>query len=88
MEQNQRPHSRQKTVGSGAANVGRESQFGGSGPVGAGGRNGGSQSSGGYSQGQSYPSVRLSPKRPLALILVAVIAFCLLKSCGSMRQRL
>lgn len=85
MEQNGRPHSRQKTVGSGSANVGRGSQVNnGSRPVGAGGRNqGSSQRAGGYSQGGSYPVMRLSPKSILALIIVAVIVIALLKSCGA-----
>lgn len=84
MEQNQRPHSRQKTVGSGSANVGRGSQVNpGSRPVGAGGRpQSSSQRAGGYSQ--SYPAVRLSPKSLLSLIIVAVIVIVLLKSCGGL----
>ena len=89
MDQNQRPHSRKKTVGSGSASVGRTDSVGSSnGPVGFGGRKKGSsrpQSS--YSaptQDSSGGSVTrsggFSLKKLLIIGIIAVVAIFLLKS--------
>ncbi len=83
MDQNQRPHSRQKTVGSGSASAGRGSQVNtGYRPAGNGGRGGAQGNRASYPGGQSVPTLRLSPKSLLTLIIVAIIAIFLLKSCG------
>lgn len=83
MEQNQRPHSREKTVGSGSVGVGKGSQVNtASRPVGSGGRTEGGASRAGYTGAQSMPTLRLSPKSLLAIIIIAIIAIFLLKSCG------
>ena len=89
MDQNQRPHSRKKTVGSGSASVGRTDSVGSSnGPVGFGGRKKTSsrpQSS--YSaptQDSSGGSVTrsggFSLKKLLIIGIIAVVAIFLLKS--------
>ena len=83
MEQNQKPHSRQKTVDSGSVGVGRGSQVDtGSRPVGNGGRGGTSGNRASYPGAQTTPTLKLSPKSFLTLIVVAIIAIFLLKSCG------
>lgn len=89
MDQNQRPHSRKKTVSSGSVNVGRTDSVGSSnGPVGFGGRKRGSsrpQSS--YSvptQDSSGGNVTraggFSLKKLLFIAIIAIVAIFLLKS--------
>ena len=82
MEQNQRPHSRQKTVGSGSASVGKGSQVNtGSRPVGGGSRPQSNGPRASYSGGQGVP-VRLGSGSLIKLIIIAVIVIFVLKSCG------
>ena len=82
MDKNQRPHSREKNVGSGTAHVGTGHQVNtGSRPAGAGGRGDGTGGKGAYSSGGGRAVTR-APKSLLSLILVAVVVIFLLKSCG------
>ena len=82
MDPNQRPHSRQKTVGSGSAGAGKGSQVNtGYRPAGNGGR-GSSQGGRASYSGGSTPTLRLGSGNLLTLIIVAIIVIFLLKSCG------
>jgi len=91
MEPNQKPHSRQKSVGSGSAHAGRgQSVNTGSRPVGSGGRGGSSEnrgtSYGSASRGTSYSAARglisLIPKKILVIIILVLVGIFLLRSCG------
>lgn len=87
MDPNQRPHSRQKTVGSGSAGVDKGRRVNtGSRPVGGGSRPdspaGGRSSSRQYYGGQRMPAMRLNLKTILILAVIALIAIFVLRSCG------
>ena len=87
MDPNQRPHSRQKTVGSGSAGVDKGRRVNtGSRPVGGGSRPdssvGGRSSSRPYYGGQRMPAMRLNLKTILILAVIALIAIFVLRSCG------
>lgn len=96
MERGQRPHSRNKVVGSGSAGVGRGRKVSPGGPVGFGGRgsaptdnrvNGAgnnAQRGYGYGQPQRGIPIRLGGKSLLSLIVVLAIVFFLLRSCGGL----
>ena len=98
MERGQRPHSRNKVVGSGSAGVGKGRKVSPGGPVGFGGRgsapadnrvngaNNGAQRGYGYGYGQPQRGIpiRLGGKSFLALIVVIAIVFVLLRSCGGL----
>ena len=79
MDRNQRPHSRQKTVGSGSAGVGRGRKVStGSRPTGSGGRTGGSHSTGSSRSGGKG----LSLKSILLIALIVIGGYFLLKNTG------
>ena len=83
MDNNQRPHSREKTVGSGTAGVGKGRRVDtGFRPAGNGGRGEGGSGRTAYTGGQGAPVMRRSPASLLTLIIVAIIAIVILKSCG------
>lgn len=82
MDQNQRPHSRKKTVGSGSAGVGKGSSTGG-GPVGSGGHSQGG--SGGSSGRASIPFLgggKLSLKTILIIVAAIVVLSLVFKGSG------
>ena len=83
MDPNKRPHSREKTTGSGTAHVGKGSQVNsGSRPVGSGGHGGGSgENRGSYGSAQRAPVFRLNLKTLLILALIIIIGSFLMKSC-------
>lgn len=88
MDNNQRPHSRQKTVGSGSAGVGKGRQVTtGSRPVGSGGRtgSGGTGGTGGRparGAGGGLPIGKLSLKKILIIAAVIILAVVVLKKIG------
>ena len=95
MERGQRPHSRNKVVGSGSAGVGkgRKVNTGGK-PVGFGGRgnepfpphtNSETNANNGYGYGYPQRGIRFGRRRSLlGLIVVLIVAFVVLKSCGGL----
>ncbi len=96
MNPNQRPHSRDKKVGSGSAGLGKGNKVGSSGPLGNGGRgqNSGNRGNGlgdlgnllgGGSQKSILSSLlggKLSLKKILIIIAVIVVLVIVLRSCG------
>ncbi len=84
MDQNQRPHSRNKTVGSGSAGVGRGSRVSGNGPVGFGGRKESSSGPRDFgSTGGSYrPRKRMSFKTILIIAVVIIGLVFVMKNFG------
>ena len=76
MDQNQRPHSRRKTVGTGSAGVNLGHGTGGSSPVGSGGRKGSSTG------GARRAGGKLSLKSILIIAVIAIIAMAVLKGTG------
>ena len=88
MDQNQRPHSRKKTVGTGSADVHTNGKVGGSAPVGGGGRKEG-KSSGRASSASSFPlgqllgsGKKLSLKTILIIAVVVIGLFFVMKKFG------
>lgn len=77
MDQNQKPHSRKKTVGDGSASVGRGRRVSSSGPVGSGGRNTGESAS-----RASTPKIKLNLKTILIGIALIIVAFLVIKFFG------
>lgn len=87
MDSNQRPHSRQRTVGSGSVSAGRGRRVDtGRGPVGGGSRPTGSSPQRGYSSGGRRYSGgsgrKFSLRSILVFIVIALIASFVLKSLG------
>ena len=83
MDQNQRPHSRNKTVGSGSAGVHMgHSVNTGSGPMGSGGRNGRGNGGSPRRSSGSPGGRKLSLKTILILAVVAIAVMFLLKNFG------
>ncbi len=84
MDQNQRPHSRKKTVGSGSAGVGRGRRVStGSGPVGGGGRK--TEGSSGRAASGGIPilgSGKLSLKKILIIAAIIIGIIVISKSLG------
>ena len=83
MDNNNRPHSRQKTVGNGSVNAGRGNKVNtGSRPVGFGGRTQGSSGGRDVSNGsqRALPSINL--KTILVLGVLVIGALVLFKMCG------
>ena len=83
MDQNQRPHSRKKTVGTGSAGVGRGRRVSSaSGPVGSGGRKTGSSSSGRAALPVFGSGKKLSLKKILIIAVIIIAIIFIFKNFG------